>query len=344
MELKPIGIIHSQYKETKDAPRQGRLSEAVSEIEIFPEYMDGMKGIEKATHLIILYWGHISERDVLQTTTPFGPEVKGVFACRSQNRPNPIAFCVADLVQMHRSTLIVRGVDAIDGSFLLDIKPYSSAIDSVDEAKTGLMQENICRSKSKWEMSIEFHGHECMGLAIGYKQSILAMEELGVTRAEDEELFAIVETDACGVDAVQVVTGCTLGKGNLIYKDVGKQALTLANRKNNKAVRVIMKPNIKGEDQAFSDLRQKVVGNTANEEEISEWEIMQKKRIIEFLDAPSENLFSICKVPVPVIEKARLFKTVICAKCEEPFAEGKARLVDGKIVCGDCYSTYTRGW
>lgn len=135
MEIKPIGIIHSPYKETKDAPRQGRLSEATSVIEILPEYEDGLKDIEKAAHLIILYWGHLSQRDVLQTTTPFGPEVKGVFACRSQNRPNPIAFCVADLVQRYRNTLIVRGVDAIDGSFLLDIKPYSSAIDSIVQAK-----------------------------------------------------------------------------------------------------------------------------------------------------------------------------------------------------------------
>lgn len=202
----------------------------------------------------------------------------------------------------------------------------------------------MCRPKSKWEMSIEFHGHECMGLAIGYKQSLLAMEELGVIRADDEELLAIVENDACGVDAVQVMTGCTLGKGNLIYKDAGKQALTLANRKNNKAVRVIMKPNAKGEDQAFRDLRQKIVSHSANEEELEEWENIQKKRIAGFLNTPSEKLFNICKVPMPKIEKARIFKTVICAKCKEPFSEAKARLDDGKIICEDCYSGYTRGW
>ncbi|ADY57369.1 Uncharacterized protein family UPF0066 [Syntrophobotulus glycolicus DSM 8271] len=141
MELKPIGIIHSPYQETKDAPRQGRLSEAVSEIEIFSEYIDGLQGIEKATHLIVLYWGHLSKRDLLQTTTPFGPEVKGVFACRSPARPNPIAFCAADLVQRKGSTLLVRGVDAIDGSFLLDIKPYSSEIDSIEGAKIGWIPE-----------------------------------------------------------------------------------------------------------------------------------------------------------------------------------------------------------
>lgn len=202
----------------------------------------------------------------------------------------------------------------------------------------------MCRPKSEWEKSIEFHGHECMGLAIGYKQSMIAMEELGVVRSEDEELLAIVENDACGVDAVQVMTGCTLGKGNLIYKDAGKQALTLANRKNNKTVRIIMKPNAKEEDQAFRDLRQKVVSHSATREELAEWKDIQKKRITDFLNTPSEKLFNICKVPMPKIEKARIFKTVICAKCNEPFSEARARLDDGKIICEDCYSGYTRGW
>ncbi|ADY57365.1 formylmethanofuran dehydrogenase subunit E region [Syntrophobotulus glycolicus DSM 8271] len=202
----------------------------------------------------------------------------------------------------------------------------------------------MCRPKSKWEMSIEFHGHECMGLAIGYQESLLAMRALGVTRAEDEELFAIVETDACGVDAVQVVTGCTLGKGNLIYKDAGKQALTLANRKDNKAVRVIMKPDAMAEDKAFSELRQKIVSHSASEEELARWQTIQKKRTADFLNSPPESLFNLYEVPMPVIEKARLFKTVVCAKCHEPFAEAKARLVDGQIVCGDCYCGYTRGW
>ena len=68
---------------------------------------------------------------------------------------------------------------------------------------------------------ISFHGHECPGLAIGYRMATAAMEKLSVLRAEDEEIVAIVENDACGVDALQCVTGCTFGKGNLIFHDYG---------------------------------------------------------------------------------------------------------------------------
>lgn len=134
MELRPIGVIHSPYKEKKDAPRQGRLSNNEITIEIYPEFVDGLQGIEQVTHLIVLYWGHLADRSILQTVTPFSPEVKGVFACRSPNRPNPIAFCIADLIRRDGNILTVRGVDALDGSVLLDIKAYSGELDSIPEA------------------------------------------------------------------------------------------------------------------------------------------------------------------------------------------------------------------
>ncbi len=137
MELKPIGVIHSPYKEKKDAPRQGRLSDNEIRLEIYPEFSDGLQSIERVSHLIILYWGHLADRNVLQTVTPFSPEVTGVFACRSPNRPNPLAFCIADLIRRDGNVLTVRGVDALDGSALLDIKAYSGMLDSIPEAVIG---------------------------------------------------------------------------------------------------------------------------------------------------------------------------------------------------------------
>ena len=73
-----------------------------------------------------------------------------------------------------------------------------------------------------WEKCVDFHGHECPGLAIGFKVALGAIEELGLKFSQDEELLCITENDACGVDAVQVITGCTMGKGNLMYKATGK--------------------------------------------------------------------------------------------------------------------------
>lgn len=134
MELTPIGVIHSPYKERGDAPRQGRLSDNEIILEIFQDFADALKDVTRSSHIIVLYWGDRANRTVLQSRTPFSDIPVGVFASRSPNRPNPIAFCVADLLRQEGNRLIVRGVDALDGSPLLDIKAYASAIDAIPDA------------------------------------------------------------------------------------------------------------------------------------------------------------------------------------------------------------------
>lgn len=135
MELKQIGIIHSTYKKREDAPRQGRLSDQIQEIELYPEYIDGLKGMEEITHLILLYWFHQADRDILQTTPPVDTEKRGVFTTRSPHRPNPIAFTVAEIVNIEGNRIKVRGIEAIDGTPLLDIKMYSPKLDCIEKAK-----------------------------------------------------------------------------------------------------------------------------------------------------------------------------------------------------------------
>jgi tRNA-Thr(GGU) m(6)t(6)A37 methyltransferase TsaA len=134
MQLKAIGTIHSPYKNRGDAPRQGRLSDSVQTLEVFAEYAAGLKGIEEHRRLIVLYWGDRAKRSVLQSPTPFHAEPVGVFSSRSPNRPNPIAFCVADLIKKEGNQLMVRGVDALDGSPLLDLKAYSPSMDAFSES------------------------------------------------------------------------------------------------------------------------------------------------------------------------------------------------------------------
>lgn len=141
MELVTIGIIRSEYRNREEAPRQGRLAGGIAELEIYPLYEAGLKDIEQASHLIVLYWCHRAQRDVLQTRTPHGPEIRGVFACRSPNRPNPLAICVVELLERKGNRLVVRGLDALNESPLIDIKPYSPAIDSVPEARLGWLEE-----------------------------------------------------------------------------------------------------------------------------------------------------------------------------------------------------------
>jgi tRNA-Thr(GGU) m(6)t(6)A37 methyltransferase TsaA len=134
MQLTTIGMIHSPYQERGQAPRQGRLSDNEITLEIFPPFAAALKGIERCSHLIVLYWGDRANRETLQSHTPFSEIPVGVFSSRSPNRPNPIAFCVADLIRLEGEHLIVRGVDALDGSPLLDIKAYAPALDCVPEA------------------------------------------------------------------------------------------------------------------------------------------------------------------------------------------------------------------
>ena len=135
MELKAIGTIHSTYKERKDAPRQGKFSDATSKIQIYEPYLPAMKGIEELSHIIVLYWGDRADREIVQSPTPWSPEIRGVFSTRSPNRPNPIAFCVCKILSIEGDTIEVEGLDALDGSPLLDIKAYSAEVDAYPEAQ-----------------------------------------------------------------------------------------------------------------------------------------------------------------------------------------------------------------
>jgi len=128
-EIRPIGYVRSPYLEKKNAPRQRRLSDTVSEIVIDELYLSGLEDIEKKSHLIILSWFDRADRTLLRATPPHEKIEHGVFATRSPNRPNPVAFSVVDLLGRDGNVLRVRGLDALDGTPVVDIKPYSPDID-----------------------------------------------------------------------------------------------------------------------------------------------------------------------------------------------------------------------
>lgn len=125
MHLQEIGIVRSDYKNLIDIPRQGRFGDVVSEIEIHPEFADGLLHIEQNKHLIVLYWAHLAKRDILKTIPPRSSEIRGVFASRSPGRPNPLSLCIAELIEREGNILRVRHLDALDGSTVIDIKPYT---------------------------------------------------------------------------------------------------------------------------------------------------------------------------------------------------------------------------
>jgi formylmethanofuran dehydrogenase subunit E len=184
----------------------------------------------------------------------------------------------------------------------------------------------------------EFHGHICPGLSIGYRAAKLALDRIAETRAADEEIVAIVETDACSADAVQVLTGCTFGKGNFIYKDYGKMALTLLSRKSGQGVRVSMRPDAFAPDERHYELLRKAMNGQADEEEKKQFHNMHQHRSNDVLEMPDDELFIVKKVQMELPAKARIEPSVLCAKCGEPTMASKLELVDGISICRGCLS------
>ena len=133
MELTPLGTIHSPFQKPGECPRQGRFSDAVSVIEVDPAYGDALLGVEAGRRYLVLYEAHLADRSRLQTIPPVRKELWDVFASRSPHRPNPINLCLAYLKKREGNTLHVTGLDAVDGSHLIDIKPYAKNIDTVDD-------------------------------------------------------------------------------------------------------------------------------------------------------------------------------------------------------------------
>ncbi|MBF0120097.1 MAG: formylmethanofuran dehydrogenase [Desulfobacterales bacterium] len=192
----------------------------------------------------------------------------------------------------------------------------------------------------EFKRCVDFHGHICPGLSIGFKAVKACMEILNETRAEDEELVAIVETDACSADAVQVLTGCTFGKGNFIFKDYGKMAVTLLSRNSGKGVRVSIQPNPFTPNEEHHALMKKVMSKDANEIETKRFKELHLKRSCDILEKPFEQLFVIKKVDMILPPKAIVEPSKPCDICGEPTMGSKLESLleslNDKKICRGC--------
>lgn len=176
--------------------------------------------------------------------------------------------------------------------------------------------KNYDENKELWKKCAAFHGHVCGGLTIGYKAALYAMELLEMEFSEDEQIVCIAENDACGVDAIQVMLGCSIGKGNLLFHMRGKQAFSFYNRKNGKSVRLVLKPKPDG---------------------------MTREQSFDYYQScRPEDMFDVKKAVIQLPEKARLFDSYICDCCGESTGANWIRLSGGKKLCLDCYQTYDR--
>jgi formylmethanofuran dehydrogenase subunit E len=182
----------------------------------------------------------------------------------------------------------------------------------------------------------DFHGHICPGLAIGYRAAKAGMEWLSAKRAEDEEVVAIVETDACGADAIQVLTGCTFGKGNFIHRDFGKQAFTLLGRKTGRGVRLALRAGaleLSGQHRGLFD---RIREGTASPEERREFQQLHLGKSREIMEKPLPELFEIKEVSPALPSKAKIEPSKPCQVCGEPTMGSKLQNHDGKEICRSC--------
>lgn len=194
-----------------------------------------------------------------------------------------------------------------------------------------------------FEECVRFHGHACPGLATGYRVATAAMRTLGVTRPYDEELVCIAETDACGVDAIQLVTGCTAGKGNLIIRDYGKHAFSFYSRQSGRAVRILVSRMDMPDSTEMNALRKKVFSGNADPGEQTRFDSLKQASLERILTASEERLLKITKLQGKPPREARIFISVTCARCGEPVADAKTRLIDGSQVCIPCAEAMTNG-
>jgi formylmethanofuran dehydrogenase subunit E len=188
------------------------------------------------------------------------------------------------------------------------------------------------------KQAVDFHGHWCPGLAIGIRAAEWALKEMG--KSPDEEIVAVVETDMCGVDAIQSLTGCTFGKGNLIHKDYGKSAFTFYRRKDGKSARLVARPDLHGEARVtLGRLHKKMQREGLTEEEEKVWRETRAAIAKRTMESELEDLFKIEQPVDPIPKKARVVSSLICESCGESVMETRTRRFQDQVLCIPCFES-----
>jgi formylmethanofuran dehydrogenase subunit E len=191
-------------------------------------------------------------------------------------------------------------------------------------------------SKELIEKTIAFHGHSCPGLIIGIRAAELALQKLA--HVDKEDLVAVVETDMCGVDAIQFLTGCTFGKGNLIHKDYGKAAFNFYDRSKNVGFRAVVRPDISGDiGSELRSLTKKVEAGTASQEESYRVQKLRDTLKERYMKADLEEMFAVTDPGLPAPKPARILASLKCEACGEMAMESRTRRFDGKTLCLPCF-------
>ncbi|GAB1409738.1 FmdE family protein [Desulfovibrionales bacterium] len=191
--------------------------------------------------------------------------------------------------------------------------------------------------KERIDAVIAFHGHSCPGLAIGIRAAELALSRLN--NPTNTQIVAVVETDMCGVDAIQFLTGATLGKGNLIHRDYGKMAFSFFHRDTGAGFRAVLDPEARGGmDVEMAELMKKNSAGTATQADTARIAELRSVLLARFMDLPLEKMFQITELEQGMPRSPQILQSLTCACCGEKTMESRTRRFAGATLCIPCFA------
>ena len=186
------------------------------------------------------------------------------------------------------------------------------------------------------EQVVHFHGHLCPGLAMGMQVASIVLREIG-PHSVDEEVVAVVETDMCGVDGIQFLTGCTFGKGNLIHRDYGKNAYTFFRRSDGKAIRIAARPDAWKRNPEHQALFAKIRAGEATDAERTRFRELHESLSHDVLALDPLDLYSVTEIDAEPPDKARIHESIPCARCGEGVMATRIRRAGDEQLCQPCF-------
>jgi len=186
------------------------------------------------------------------------------------------------------------------------------------------------------DRAVSFHGHFCPGLAIGIQAARIGLATCG--HDGDEDVVAVVETDMCAVDAIQALTGCTFGKGNLVHRDYGKNAFTFYRRRDGAAVRLLTRPDaVETVDAEFVAARQAGKETSFDPANGSDLSRLAERCAGRILALDPESLFTRTAPAQVAPRRAAILESLVCDACGETVMESRTRRFAGQTLCIPCF-------
>lgn len=191
-------------------------------------------------------------------------------------------------------------------------------------------------SRKAIEETIAFHGHSCPGLSIGIRVAEYVKQEFPQTASSD--LICVTETDMCGVDGIQFLTGCTYGKGNLIHRDYGKSVFSFYDRSVSRGIRLVLKAEVRGAEHGeLADLMSRSRAGQLSPSEGERLTVLRSLIQEGLMSLPLEEMFSIEELEFRPPRSARVLQSLVCESCAEQTMESRTRRYAGKTLCIPCY-------